>query len=351
VFIREVRALESDYVCEGMMDICIVLDGSSSIGPADFVKAKGFVADLVKTFSMDTSRVAFVTYADAAYRIFDFQHSLNDEQMDAVIRNASYPNGNTNTPAGLLMGVDFYNAIGSRDGVPQVITTFTDGLYNRGNLPEAMMAVRARGLVPFSVGIGSDIDYPELLQIALLDPKRVFMVSDYDALAEFFYHMNSATCEVPQQPALGTNQTGRLNPDERRYFQYSFPAINIGLNINIRSTGQGVLSGWYSYSEPTPNSAVYDGVIQPGSISIPPPPPRSRQEGPVVVYLTLECGPGEDLGGYAIVADEGAQVTTDAPTTTLPTTTTPTTTTAGSGYMSPISVSIVITLAIFFAFQ
>lgn len=80
---------------------------------------------------MDTSRVAFITYADIAYEIFDFQHSLTNEQMDAVIKNASYPNANTNTPAGLLMGVDFYNAIGTRGGVPQVITTFTDGLYNR----------------------------------------------------------------------------------------------------------------------------------------------------------------------------------------------------------------------------
>ncbi len=89
------------------------------------------MAALVNTFSKDTTRVAFITYADDAYKIFDFGHSLNDDEMDAVIRNTSYPNGNTNTPAGLLMAVDFYEAIGSRNGVPQVVTTFTDGLYNR----------------------------------------------------------------------------------------------------------------------------------------------------------------------------------------------------------------------------
>ncbi len=64
--------------------------------------------------------------------------------------------------------------------------------------------------------------------------------------------------------STGTNQTGHLNSEEKRYFQYEFPSEGTSsLNINIQSTGE--LSGWYSYTEATPNSAVYDGLIQPGT--------------------------------------------------------------------------------------
>ncbi|XP_021949111.1 uncharacterized protein LOC110846614 [Folsomia candida] len=312
-----VKRLESDGgVCEGLMDICIVLDGSRSIGAGAFIRAKGFVADLVQTFSLNSTRVAFVLYSDNAQKIFDFSNTLTPSAMNTTIRNVRYPNGNTNTPAGLLMAVTFFNQATPRPGVPQVVATFTDGNSNRGNLTVAVAAVKTANLTSFAVGIGNeqDIRESELQQIALNDSSRVFRVNDYEALAEFFFQMNKATCEVPQEPEIGDEHNGTLNKNEKRYFKYQIP--DAGFTLNLLTSGQ--ISGWYSYTEQTPNSAVHDGLILTHTFI------QSAMENSVV-HIALQ-GDSVDPTEYNIRTDEGNQVTSTTPqsTTTYTTSTTPT---------------------------
>jgi len=297
-FIDSVKQLESDgSVCEGLLDICMVLDGSGSIGAPGFVQAKSFIRQFVNSFSFDTTRLAFVLYSDDAVTIFDFQHNLTSGQMNQTIDDLPYPSRNTNTPAGLIQAVTLFNATSTRPGVPRIIATFTDGNHNRGNLPTAIRNVRDANLTSFAIGIGTEIDNAELIQIALLDPSKVFQVTNYAAFEEFVYQMNSYACEVPQEPEMGVRQSGSLSKGERRYFKFEIPQDGVSMQI----TSSGEMNGWYSFTNPTPNSALNDGKLDCGGFYVP-------RSGHPTLYLgvkseseseiTYEFTPTGNSGGF-----------------------------------------------------
>jgi hypothetical protein len=323
-----VKRLESDggNECEPLFDVALILDGSGSIEDNDFEIAKVFISDLVKSFNMEegATRLSFILFGENAYKIFDFNHNMTTEQIHNTILNVIHPKEYTNTPAGLLMAVDFYKAILPRSGVPQVVITFTDGQHNRGDLPAAVKAVKEANLTSFAIGITAGSTYSELLEIALLDPAGVFMVQDFDALAEFIYNLNSVTCEIPSEPDFGASTSGSLRQGERRYFAFrENDPDHFGLEFNIAADE---VKGWYSFTDATPNSAVNDGEIMKGNNVIP-----FEGEGPISVYVTIEGASSSDdkKTNFTVVAekmqDPPTTTTTEEPTTT--TTQEPTTTT------------------------
>ncbi|KAI1286366.1 Collagen alpha-1(XII) chain [Halotydeus destructor] len=286
-FLAEADQLDkSEPDCQRRMDIALVLDGSGSIGMSDFQKAREFIVKLTSTLDLESARVAFVVYSGDASSIFGFDGYTNIEQMNRLIMGASYPDSSTNTAAGMTLGYRHLNSATSRNGASKVMMVFTDGNANTG----ADVATTSRlavgyNITTIAVGIGSSIARDQLLTIAGQDSGRVFDMTSYQALLEAFKYFAGVVCSVPEKPAIDDVIQDKVSMKEKRFYEYMVRNEGVTVNINV---SMGEITGYYSFSEPKPSSAIHDGVIK-GKTYIKPPTDLAKlQNATLELFLAIE---------------------------------------------------------------
>ncbi|KAK5612077.1 hypothetical protein CRENBAI_000744 [Crenichthys baileyi] len=149
-------------------DIVFLIDGSSSIGRANFLQVKGFMAGIVKPFASSVSesgiRFGVVQYSDTSRVEFTFNTHLTGIDVVNAVENINYKGGNTRTGAGLKYVSDnFFNPASTRD-VPKVTILITDG-KSQDQVQEPAQKLRSQGVNVFAVGIKS-ADRNELAQVS-----------------------------------------------------------------------------------------------------------------------------------------------------------------------------------------
>ncbi|XP_051270453.1 collagen alpha-1(VII) chain isoform X3 [Dicentrarchus labrax] len=149
-------------------DIVFLVDGSSSIGRANFLQVKGFMAGIVKPFasSVGESGIRFgaIQYSDTSRVEFTFATYLNGTELVNAVQNLNYKGGNTRTGAGLKFVADnFFNPASSRE-VPKITILITDG-KSQDSVQDPAQKLRSQGVNVFAVGIKS-ADRNELAQIS-----------------------------------------------------------------------------------------------------------------------------------------------------------------------------------------
>uniref|UniRef100_A0AAV2M423 Collagen alpha-1(VII) chain-like n=1 Tax=Knipowitschia caucasica TaxID=637954 RepID=A0AAV2M423_KNICA len=149
-------------------DIVFLVDGSSSIGRANFLQVKGFMAGIVKPFvsAVGSSGIRFgaVQYSDTSRVEFTFTSYLNGSELLDAVQNLNYKGGNTRTGAGLKFVSDnFFNPASSRD-VPKITILITDG-RSQDSVQDPAQKLRSQGVHVFAVGVKS-ADRNELAQIS-----------------------------------------------------------------------------------------------------------------------------------------------------------------------------------------
>jgi hypothetical protein len=283
-FVTDIQTLESETTCFGRMNLEIVLDGSGSIGQQDYDKAKEFVAELVSTFSLASTRIGLTVYSSSTTEVFPLNNVLTSAEMDARIRSAPYPGMSTRTDLGIddaVVQLQNSNLLGTT--APKIILVLTDGHSDDNSLTVASAAnAETAGIATFAVGIGSNVDINELIAIAGNNPARVLSAGDFDSLIELIFTINSQTCKVPQTPSFGQVVKDAVAVKEKRFYKYAIPST--GLTVTLQDT-TGRSRGFYSYNFPTPSSAVNDGIVD-GRTFIPPnPQPNARNSGGVFVAV------------------------------------------------------------------
>lgn len=193
-------------------DIVFLVDGSSSIGQANFLQVKGFMAGIIKPFASSVNatgiRFGAIQYSDTSrwlaglilsstcpalaaalhihglflfFRVeFTFSSYLNGTQLVNAVQNLNYKGGNTRTGAGLKYVADnLFNSASRRD-VPkvcrvtisstrifflkkalsvinlwlfnfQICILITDG-RSQDNVQEPAQKLRSQGVYIFAVG-------------------------------------------------------------------------------------------------------------------------------------------------------------------------------------------------------
>ncbi|XP_052382899.1 collagen alpha-1(VII) chain isoform X4 [Oncorhynchus keta] len=169
----------------GPADIVFLIDGSSSIGRANFLQVKGFMAGIIKPFtsSVGQSGIRFgaVQYSDTSRVEFTFTTYLNGTELVSAVENLNYKGGNTRTGAGLKFVADnFFNPTSIRN-VSKVCILITDG-KSQDSVSDTAQKLRSLGVEMFAVGIKS-ADQTELALIAT-PPQRdyTFFVGDFKLL-------------------------------------------------------------------------------------------------------------------------------------------------------------------------
>uniref|UniRef100_A0A4W5L699 Collagen, type VII, alpha 1 n=1 Tax=Hucho hucho TaxID=62062 RepID=A0A4W5L699_9TELE len=187
VLLSSVHQAEAQGRCNnvGAADIVFLIDGSSSIGRANFLQVKGFMAGIVKPFasSVGQSGIRFgaVQYSDTSRVEFTFTTYLNGTELVSAVETLNYKGGNTRTGAGLKFVADnFFNPTSIRN-VSKVCILITDG-KSQDNVRDPAQKLRSLGVEMFAVGIKS-ADQTELALIAT-PPQRdyTFFVGDFKLL-------------------------------------------------------------------------------------------------------------------------------------------------------------------------
>ncbi|OXA51076.1 Pancreatic lipase-related protein 2 [Folsomia candida] len=246
----------------GRYDMILVLDGSGSIGPADFERARTAVAELLGPFAETQVRVGLITFSTAVTTNFQLDNRYTENEMRNAIRSIPYPGGGTNTHLGINEAINMFDRHVLDPKVPSVSIVLTDGQSSSpASTVTASAAAKARGIYTFAVGIGSGIRQAELEIIAGDNPRHVFSLGSFDALQEIPLWLNIETQTIAIVRPDNDNFSDAVKSEERRYFKYPLPTE--GLTVEVFNS-LGETATYFAYEFDAPSSAINNGKIENG---------------------------------------------------------------------------------------
>ncbi|XP_049643478.1 integrin alpha-E [Suncus etruscus] len=178
---------------EAGTEIAIVLDGSGSIDPPDFQRAKDFISNMIRNFSDKCfeCRFALVQYGEVIQTEFDLQDSQNVTAMLLKIQNITQVMKVTRTASAMKHVLDniFTPSQGSQKQASKVMVVLTDGdiFEDPLNLTTVINSPQMEGVERFAIGVGSAFNSSKAdkeLKLIASDPDEThaFKVTNYMAL-------------------------------------------------------------------------------------------------------------------------------------------------------------------------
>jgi Mg-chelatase subunit ChlD len=226
--INQVTVSSTGEATRRMVDLSLVLDVSSSIGPA-WSAVRDAARTFLNSFDQATDRVALVTYSDGS-RVIDAMRSTRGFNKSTVIANvpSTLPGGSTAMVEGLYRGWDELRSVptGSQSGL-RVIVLFTDGASN--SVPGVYDASGvARGLrtydFPQNAGDTNGQTHNSPHITGLYDTQTGANTGSHDFITPWNSHLPLAA--LPRLPQRSFHSHGRAGTPT------SFPLQSSTLRVN-----------------------------------------------------------------------------------------------------------------------
>nr|XP_025035071.1 integrin alpha-E [Pelodiscus sinensis] len=174
-------------------EIAIVLDGSGSIEPEDFKRAKAFISNMMKTFYEKCFECDFalVQYGEEIRTEFDLKDSWNANATFQKVQNITQLGNVTKTASAIQHVLDsiFNESQGSQKNAAKIIVVLTDGeiFLDPMNLTTVINSSKMAGIDRYAIGVGDAFNKPKALselQLIASDPdeSHLFRVTNYSAL-------------------------------------------------------------------------------------------------------------------------------------------------------------------------
>ncbi|PKU32387.1 collagen alpha-1 chain isoform x1 [Limosa lapponica baueri] len=178
-------------------DVVFLVDGSYSIGIANFVKVRAFLEVLVKSFEISPRKVqiSLVQYSRDPYMEFSLNRYNRVEDIIQAINTFPYRGGSTNTGKAMTYVREkvFVTSKGSRPNVPRVMILITDGKSSDA-FKEPAVKLRDADVEIFAVGV-KDAVRTELEAIASPPAEtHVYTVEDFDAFQRISFELTQSVC-------------------------------------------------------------------------------------------------------------------------------------------------------------
>uniref|UniRef100_A0A8B9EYD2 Collagen alpha-1(XII) chain-like protein n=1 Tax=Amazona collaria TaxID=241587 RepID=A0A8B9EYD2_9PSIT len=178
-------------------DVVFLVDGSYSIGIANFVKVRAFLEVLVKSFEISPRKVqiSLVQYSRDPHMEFSLNRYNRVEDIIQAINNFPYRGGSTNTGKAMTYVREkvFVTSKGSRPNVPRVMILITDGKSSDA-FKEPAIKLRDADVEIFAVGV-KDAVRTELEAIASPPAEtHVYTVEDFDAFQRISFELTQSVC-------------------------------------------------------------------------------------------------------------------------------------------------------------
>ncbi|XP_041580777.1 integrin alpha-E isoform X2 [Vulpes lagopus] len=190
---EEVEEEEEEEAAGPGTEIAIILDGSGSIDPPDFQRAKDFISNMMRNFYEKCFECSFalVQYGEVIQTEFDLRDSQDVMTSLAKVQNITQVGNVTKTASAMQHVLDniFTPSHGSRKNASKVMVVLTDGdiFGDPLNLTTVISSPKMQGVERFAIGVGNAFEknktYHELKLIASdPDDRYAFKVTNYTAL-------------------------------------------------------------------------------------------------------------------------------------------------------------------------
>ncbi|CAL8312241.1 unnamed protein product [Boreogadus saida] len=208
-------SLECSLGVDVQADVVLLVDGSYSIGLANFAKVRAFLEVLVKSFDIGPGKVqiSLVQYSRDPHTEFhlDTHHDLG--RVVAAVRGFPYRGGSTNTGRAMTYVREriFLAARGARASVPRIAILITDGKSSDAFKGPAAL-LRSADVEVFAVGVKEAVR-SELVAIANAPADtHVYTVDDFDAFQRISKELTQSICLRIEQELRNIQKRKLLPP-------------------------------------------------------------------------------------------------------------------------------------------
>uniref|UniRef100_A0A672GQG6 Matrilin 2 n=1 Tax=Salarias fasciatus TaxID=181472 RepID=A0A672GQG6_SALFA len=185
---------------DGVMDLVFIIDGSKSLGPANFERVKQFVSGIVD--SLDISKagthVGLLQYSTKVRSEFSLGKYTTAQDIKRAVSRMQYMGRGSMTGSALrhMFEQSFTAKEGARPNTQRVCIVFTDG---RSQDDVSGWATKAKdsGITIYALGIGKAIEQ-ELREIASEpDEKHMYYAEDFEKMGEMTKKLSYLLCSFP----------------------------------------------------------------------------------------------------------------------------------------------------------
>uniref|UniRef100_A0A8C9ZMB3 Collagen alpha-1(XII) chain n=1 Tax=Sander lucioperca TaxID=283035 RepID=A0A8C9ZMB3_SANLU len=202
-------SLECSLRVDVQADVVLLVDGSYSIGLANFAKVRAFLEVLVNTFDIgrDKVRISLVQYSRDPHTEFNLNTHHDLSAVVKAVRSFPYRGGSTNTGRAMSYVREkiFQASKGARPNVPRVTILITDGKSSDA-FHEPATKLRDADVEIFAVGV-KDAVRSELEAIANTPAEtHVYTVEDFDAFQRISKELTQSICLRIEQELRNIHQ-------------------------------------------------------------------------------------------------------------------------------------------------
>uniref|UniRef100_A0A3P9JV65 Matrilin 2 n=1 Tax=Oryzias latipes TaxID=8090 RepID=A0A3P9JV65_ORYLA len=184
---------------DGVMDLVFVIDGSKSLGPANFELVKQFVNSIVD--SLDISRtgthVGLIQYSTKVRTEFTLGQYVTGDSIKQAVGRMQYMGRGSRTGSALrhMFESSFSSREGGRPNTQQVTIVFTDG-RSQDDVSEWASKAKSSGITIYALGIGKAIEQ-ELREIAS-EPNEMYLyyAESFEKMGEITQKLKSRMCKA-----------------------------------------------------------------------------------------------------------------------------------------------------------
>lgn len=191
-----------------MADIVFLVDGSTSIGEANFQEIRRFLRSIATGLDIgrDKVRIGLAQYSDDPHQEFLLKDHLDKRSLLAALDTFPYRGGGTETGEAIdfLLQTYFTKEAGSRHDqrVPQIVVVITDG-ESADNVEAPAQRLRQSGVMVFGIAVGQ-ANLVELASIANRPRKRfLFSIESFQALQGLIEGLLKTVCVSVENKRLG----------------------------------------------------------------------------------------------------------------------------------------------------
>uniref|UniRef100_A0A3B4BDD7 VWFA domain-containing protein n=1 Tax=Periophthalmus magnuspinnatus TaxID=409849 RepID=A0A3B4BDD7_9GOBI len=171
----------------GVIDVVFIIDGSKSLGPANFELVKQFVNTIVDAFDVSRkgTHVGLIQYSTKVRTEFTLDQFSSARDVKQAVSQVQYMGRGSLTGSALrhMFQTSFSPQEGARANVQRVSIVFTDG-RSQDDVSEWAAKAKESGITIYALGIGKAVEQ-ELREIAS-EPieKHLFYTEGFEKMGE-----------------------------------------------------------------------------------------------------------------------------------------------------------------------
>ncbi|XP_061901199.1 collagen alpha-1(XII) chain isoform X3 [Entelurus aequoreus] len=209
-------------------DVVLLVDGSYSIGLANFAKVRAFLEVLVTTFDIGPNKVqiSLIQYSRDPHTEFFLNTHHDLSGVVKAVRSFPYRGGSTNTGKAMTFVREkiFQLSKGARANVPRVTILITDG-KSSDTFQEPATKLRDADVEIFAVGV-KDAVRSELEAIANAPAEtHVYTVEDFDAFQRISKELTQSICLRIEQELRNIQKRQLVQPRDLSFSEVTSRSI------------------------------------------------------------------------------------------------------------------------------